>query len=31
VISQLRSWTGRPGVLTRASFLARSYRLLLVF
>src|SRR5215469_1059499 len=30
VISQLRSWTGRPGVLTRAPLLARSCRLLLV-
>jgi hypothetical protein len=28
VISQLRSWTGRPGVLTRAPLLARAYRLL---
>src|SRR5690348_14780771 len=31
VISQLRSWTGRPGVLTRAPLLARTYRLLLYF
>src|SRR6516225_134643 len=30
VISQLRSWTGRPGVLTRAPLLARTCRLLLV-
>src|SRR5580692_4916467 len=30
VISQLRSWTGRPGVLTRAPLLARTCRRLLV-